>query len=117
MIQLANVSHKKTGIEILITLDFKAENTMRKNESYYIGRKGSIYENMKTLKIHLPSSISSKWIKPKLTTKKRTNLTVYKGGFNMPFSIDQVELLIIIWSRKVKRIYIMPCLMTYKREK
>lgn len=71
MIQQTNASHKKAGVAILITLEFKAKNTMGNNENYYIMRKGSTHEkDINILMLYLPGNTPSKCVKPKLTTRK-----------------------------------------------
>lgn len=62
---------------ILITLDLKAKNAMRNNESYYVMRKDSHYENIKILNVYLPSNIPSECIKPKLATRKKNQQIQY----------------------------------------
>lgn len=71
MIQLANISHNKAGVAILMSLDFTVKNNMRNNEGCYAMRKGSIYErNTKILKIICLATTPSKYMKPKLATRK-----------------------------------------------
>ena len=69
MIQLANVSHNKAGVAILMTLDFTVKNNMRNNEGCYAMRKVSIYEKNTKILICLATT-PLKYMKPKLATRK-----------------------------------------------